>query len=78
MLYTHLPYSEIRNLTIIQYLDLLTMIQAKQIWDLQTNTVAMSGEFDEEVNPLYTFNDNEQSNRKMTVDEAKKLVSILE
>lgn len=78
MLYTHLPYSEIRNLTIIQYLDLLTMIQAKQIWDLQANTVAMSGEFDEEVNPLYTFNDNEQSNRKMTVDEAKKLVSILE
>lgn len=77
MLYTHLPYSEIRNLTIIQYLDLLTMIQAKQIWDLQANTVAMSGEFDEEVNPLYTFNDNEQSNRKMTVDEAKKLVSIL-
>lgn len=78
MLYTHLPYSEIRNLTIIQYLDLLTMIQAKQIWDLQANTVAMSGEFDEEVNPLYTFNDNEKSNRKMTVDEAKKLVSILE
>lgn len=78
MLYTHLPYSEIRNLTIIQYLDLLTMIQAKQIWDLQANTVAMSGEFNEEVNPLYTFNDNEQSNRKMTVDEAKKLVSILE
>lgn len=77
MLYTHLPYSEIRNLTIIQYLDLLTMIQAKQIWDLQTHTVAMSGEFDEEVNPLYTFNDNEQSNRKMTVDEAKKLFSIL-
>lgn len=77
MLYTHLPYSEIKNLTVIQYLDLLTMIQAKQIWDLQANTVAMSGEFDEEANPLYTFNYDEQSDRKMTVDEAKKLVSIL-
>lgn len=77
MIYTHLPYSEIKNLTINQYLDLLMMIQSKQIWDLQNNTVAMSGEFDEDANPLYTFNDATQEDRKMTVDEARQLVSIL-
>lgn len=77
MIYTHLPYSEIKNLTINQYLDLLVMIQSKQIWDLQNNTVAMSGEFDEEANPLYTFNNATTEDRKMTVDEAKQLVSIL-
>lgn len=76
MIYTHLPYSEIKNLTINQYLDLLAMIQAKQMWDLQENTVAMSGEFDEEVNPLYTFNSATQEDRKMTVAEAKQLVSM--
>lgn len=76
MIYTHLPYSEIKNLTITQYLDLLAIIQAKQMWDLQENTVAMSGEFDEEANPLYTFNNATQEDRKMTVDEAKKLVSM--
>ncbi len=76
MIYTHLPYSEIKNLTINQYLDLLAMIQAKQMWDLQENTVAMSGEFDEEVNPLYTFNNATQEDRKMTVAEAKQLVSM--
>ena len=77
MIYTHLPYSEIKNLTINQYLDLLMMIQSKQIWDLQNNTVAMSGEFDEEANPLYTFNNATTEDRKMTVNEAKQLVSIL-
>ena len=46
------------------------------MWDLQENTVAMSGEFDEEANPLYTFNNATQEDRKMTVDEAKKLVSM--
>ena len=46
------------------------------MWDLQESTVAMSGEFDEEVNPLYTFNNATQEDRKMTVDEAKKLVSM--
>lgn len=76
MIYTHLPYSEIKNLTINQYLDLLMMIQSKQIWDLQNNTVAMSGEFDEDANPLYTFNDATQEDRKMTVDEARQLVSM--
>lgn len=77
MIYTHLPYSEIKNLTINQYLDLLMMIQSKQIWDLQNNIVAMSGEFDEEANPLYTFSNATTEDRKMTVDEAKQLVSIL-
>lgn len=76
MIYTHLPYSEIKNLTINQYLDLLAIIQTKQIWDLQENTVAMSGEFDEEVNPLYTFDIATKEDRKMTVEEAKKLVSM--
>lgn len=77
MIYTHLPYSEIKNLTINQYLDLLAMIQAKQVWDLQCNTVAMSAEFDEEANPLYTFNNLSNADKKMTVDEARKLVSML-
>lgn len=77
MIYTHLPYSEIKNLTINQYLDLLAMIQTKQVWDLQCNTVAMSNEFDEEANPLYTFNNTSSADKKMTVDEAKKLVSML-
>ncbi|MBU5669660.1 hypothetical protein KQI68_07375 [Peptoniphilus sp. MSJ-1] len=49
----------------------------KQIWDLQTNTVAMSGEFDEDVNPLYTFTEQVEQDRKMTVHEASQLVSML-
>ena len=53
------------------------MIQTKQVWDLQCNTVAMSNEFDEEANPLYTFNNTSSADKKMTVDEAKKLVSML-
>lgn len=53
------------------------MIQTKQIWDLQNYTVAMSGEFDEETNPLYTFDDTTQEDRKMTVEEAQQLVSML-
>ncbi|NMW84679.1 hypothetical protein HKO22_02835 [Peptoniphilus sp. AGMB00490] len=53
------------------------MIQTSQIWDLQNYTVAMSGKFDEEANPLYTFSDAIQEDRKMTVEEAQQLVSML-
>ena len=78
MIYTHLPYSEIKNLTINQYLDLLAMIQSKQIWDLHNSAIAMGGgEFDEEANPLYTFSNVSDSDKKMTVNEAKQLVSML-
>ena len=76
MLYTHMSLDEIKNLTIIQYNELLLAIQNKQLWDLQNHTVAMSGEFDEEVNPLYLFEDKEEV-KKMTLADMNSLMSML-
>lgn len=53
------------------------MIQAKQMWDIQANTVAMTGDFDEDKNPLFALKSSEDKNRKMTVEEAQQFISMM-
>lgn len=77
MIYTGLSYSDIFKLTLIQYNDLLASIMSKQMWDLQSYTVALSGEFDEEINPLFGLNTEEKSDKKMKMEDVQELMSML-
>lgn len=64
-------------MTITQYYDLILAISAKQTFDVQASTVGMTGEFDDDINPFYSIQDESEKNRKMTVGEASELANLL-
>ena len=61
-------------MTMAQYSDLLGAIGYKQVYDIQTNTVGMTGEFDDGVNPLYSIQEEIDLPKHMTVEDAKKMM----
>lgn len=65
-------------MTITQYNDLIIAISSKQAFDIQTGAIGFGGgEFDDSINPLYSIQDDTEEPRKMTVDDAKELASLL-
>lgn len=64
-------------MTITQYYDLILAISAKQTFDIQASAVGLTGEFDDDINPFYSIQDETEKNRKMTVEEASELANLL-
>ena len=77
MLYTSLNYNDVKNMTITQYYDLILAISSKQSFDVQSNAVGLTGEFDDDINPFYSIQDEAEKDRKMTVEEASELATLL-
>lgn len=64
-------------MTINQYYDLIMAISSKQSFDVQAGAVGMTGEFDDDINPFYSIQEESDKNRKMTVEEASELANLL-
>lgn len=44
---------------------------------MQANAVGLTGEFDDDINPFYSIQDEAEKDRKMTVEEASELATLL-